>query len=764
MGWLLELLFGAIREMCSQFIIDMMDVASSMFTEILSCDLNLFEDLFGVVGDLYKNAVMPIGIMLLLMILVWQLFKSMFGKTGIASEDPLELIFRSAVCLILIAYAKQVVNYILDLAGTPYQWVVGTAITVDSFSAYVSASEAVVSALGIDSLSISMLLLIMQFVVAWNYFKMLFILAERYVLLGVFSYTAPLAFATGGSKSTNGILASWVKMFGGQVLIVILDAWCVKMFLSAYGNLMASSYGFTKFFAATMCLIGFCKITAKLDSYMGSLGVNLGRTGGGLGGLGALMMVGRLLRAGTGLGSPSAAKTGTGDGAMNFGTGKGIPLGTPGSGKGAAAAASGMTVPQGTGIGGLNPEGAADANSKPLGQPGMEDMPFVDDSSFGADSNETMYPFGNPDDMEAFGPDGMMPADGMNEEAMTDTGRLTAGQGQDFGEMESGMLPSMDMEGGEEILPFGNPDQMALDGTGEVPGMEDALNPVSGWQEDGASENLPEMGTEFAGMEEISAPGGTMDTLHGASVTEDATGAGIGSTSTEAIGGYPSMEEGGTVPPEGEGADSVAYSQHSGAVSEQIGSIPGAGGQLEHPTAGTINQESLAGERAAGMAGNYGSNAAMGTNAHGEGSAYGAEGSAGKYGRAAADSTVMDAGMYPVNRDGEQYIRYDAAQYEKPKTGEYQTIHENGKTFYELPEKALAPAMLPEVKATLEKDGTLHLEKTYQKSRLSQKEIRTVPEYHAGKKKGQSGNQKQGQPQRRERKKTARRRKNQDTG
>lgn len=361
MGWLLELLFGAIREMCSQFIIDMMDVASNMFTEILSCDLNLFEDLFGVVGDLYKNAVMPIGIMLLLMILVWQLFKSMFGKTGIASEDPLELIFRSAVCLILIAYAKQVVNYILDLAGTPYQWVVGTAITVDSFSAYVSASEAVVSALGIDSLSISMLLLIMQFVVAWNYFKMLFILAERYVLLGVFSYTAPLAFATGGSKSTNGILASWIKMFGGQVLIVILDAWCVKMFLSAYGNLMASSYGFTKFFAATMCLIGFCKITAKLDSYMGSLGVNLGRTGGGLGGLGALMMAGRLLRAGTGLGSPSAAKPGTGDGAMNFGTGKGIPLGTPGSGKGAAAAASGMTAPQGTGIGGLNPEGAAEA-------------------------------------------------------------------------------------------------------------------------------------------------------------------------------------------------------------------------------------------------------------------------------------------------------------------------------------------------------------------------------------------------------------------
>ena len=50
------------------------------------------------------------------------------------------------------------------------------------------------ASLGIDGLSISILLLIMQFVVAWNYFKMLFIIAERYVLLGVFSYTAPLAF------------------------------------------------------------------------------------------------------------------------------------------------------------------------------------------------------------------------------------------------------------------------------------------------------------------------------------------------------------------------------------------------------------------------------------------------------------------------------------------------------------------------------------------------------------------------------------------
>ena len=294
MGWLLELLFESVSEMCSKFIVDMMDVASGMFTEILSCDLDLFEELFGVAGDLYRNAIVPMGVALLLMILVWQLFKSMFGKLGTASEDPVELVFRSCFCLFMILFAKDIVNYILEIAGTPYDWVVGAVITVDSFSEYVTAAEGVMSVLGIDVMTISILKLLLQLVVAWNYFKMLFILAERYVLLGIFSYTSPLAFAAGGAKATNNVLCSWTKMFGGQVLVVILDAWCVKMFLSAYGNMMASSYGFTKFFAANMCLIGFCKITAKLDSYMGSLGVNLGRIGGGMSGLGALLMAGGL--------------------------------------------------------------------------------------------------------------------------------------------------------------------------------------------------------------------------------------------------------------------------------------------------------------------------------------------------------------------------------------------------------------------------------------------------------------------------------------
>ena len=77
-------------------------------------------------------------------------------------------------------------------------------------------------------------------------------------------------------------------------------------------------------------------------------------------------------------------------------------------------------------------------------------------------------------------------------------------------------------------------------------------------------------------------------------------------------------------------------------------------------------------------------------------------------------------GCYQAERDGKQYMRYDAGLYEKPK-GPYQTIHENGRNYYELPKQEKAPAMLPETKAVLEKDGTLRLEKVYQQKELMEK-------------------------------------------
>lgn len=733
MGWLLELLFGAVREMCSQFIVDMMDIASSMFTEILSCNLDLFEDLFGVAGDLYKNAVLPVAIALLLMILVWQLFKSMFGKLGAASEDPMELVLRSCFCLFMIAFAKNIVNYILDIVGTPYQWVVGTSITVDSFSQYVSAAEAVVSVLGIDAISIQMLMLVMQFVVAWNYFKMLFILAERYVLLGIFSYTSPLAFATGGSKATNNILASWSRMFGGQVLIVILDAWCVKMFLSGYGNLMASSYGFTKFFAATMCLIGFCKITAKLDSYMASLGVNLGRIGGGLSGLGALMMAGRLLHTGGWSGGKGGSDRGTA-GHMSFGAGKPIPM----SGKSpdfGGAGMDGMRAAGNFGIGGLEPEpfgGTESGMERENQQPGMEEN-FDAFAPEHQGIEDQSLPFGMPEESEGdiggweSAEDLENAAKDWNQDGFTPFQEVGAPDMGEVAEMppEAGEIPFMDgMEGSPSGLPFGE----AEDIPGDMGPAEGADETVPGFSELG-QENAMDMPGESGGIGGMQTEAGTWESQ------ESGAGGEIG----QAVGSLEDVPTSGFYPAASAGEDGVADSGLNGAGSAPGESVPAF-------SSGGYSQEGAESVGTAQTSLTDGRTEDSESSVYGQGSHYGQDNrnqggiAAGAYGQAEAGSSIGKAdtsaavsggvtqsseyqghenagqgqgslsGAYQVQRDGEPYMRYDAGLYEKPQ-GPYQTIHENGKTFYELPGQEKAPSILSQTRATLEKDGSLRLEK-----------------------------------------------------
>lgn len=104
------------------------------------------------------------------------------------------------------------------------------------------------------------------------------------------------------------------------------------MFLSGYGNLTASHYGFTKFFIATLCLIGFTKVCFKMDSYMASLGVNLGRMSNGMGALGLMMAASRLFS----FGHSSHSSSERMDGTEHTGTGSGETMGTA-SGMGDAA-------------------------------------------------------------------------------------------------------------------------------------------------------------------------------------------------------------------------------------------------------------------------------------------------------------------------------------------------------------------------------------------------------------------------------------------
>ena len=142
-----------------------------------------------------------------------------------------------------------------------------------------------------------LLLLILLISVGWNYFKLLLETVERYIVVGVLCYTSQLAFAMGGSKATSQIFASWCRMVGSQLLLLVLNVWFLRAFNSSVGQYIANGGALTSgqgsIFLCFFCALAFLKTAQRFDSYLASLGLNVAQTGSSMGMGGSVGFVGR---------------------------------------------------------------------------------------------------------------------------------------------------------------------------------------------------------------------------------------------------------------------------------------------------------------------------------------------------------------------------------------------------------------------------------------------------------------------------------------
>lgn len=159
-------------------------------------------------------------------------------SAGIEAEDPVKLSIRSILFILLAYFADEIVNIILKIGGTPYQWILNSELPPLDFASF---NSVFLTILGVcASGTVALIALILILILAWNYIKLLFEAAERYVLLGVLVFTAPVAFAMGASQTTSNIFKSWCRMFGGQVFLLLMNAWCLRLFTSMVGQFLSN--------------------------------------------------------------------------------------------------------------------------------------------------------------------------------------------------------------------------------------------------------------------------------------------------------------------------------------------------------------------------------------------------------------------------------------------------------------------------------------------------------------------------------------------
>lgn len=214
-----------------------LDLVTTSVLGALGCNMDTFIRYFPAAETMYQIFT-AIAIGLILLNWVWQLFRNFGLGIGLEAEDPVKLSLRSVLFIFLTFFARDITNIILDIGGTPYHWILTSDLPPISFANFSSSMMVILGVCA--SGAVALISLVLVIMLAWNYIKLLFEAAERYLLLGVLVFTAPIAFATGASKTTGNIFSAWCRMLGGQIFLLLMNAWCLRLFTSMVGEFLAN--------------------------------------------------------------------------------------------------------------------------------------------------------------------------------------------------------------------------------------------------------------------------------------------------------------------------------------------------------------------------------------------------------------------------------------------------------------------------------------------------------------------------------------------
>ena len=224
---ILEKLIKALFEWLASLWYEMVEYLLEHLMDLFHTDLTYFADRVPVVEDI-GTIFFAVGWALLIGNLVFQAMRSMASGVGIEAEEPGRLFLRTAMFSFLLMVSRQICEIGLGLSSTIMDMLqIPNAITFDPF--------------GEDTFDMLpnagwIVVILVNVIIQWQTIKLFFEVAERYVILCVLTYCAPLAFAMGGSKSTGEIFRGWLRMFASMCALMVFNLMFVKLLISAMSN------------------------------------------------------------------------------------------------------------------------------------------------------------------------------------------------------------------------------------------------------------------------------------------------------------------------------------------------------------------------------------------------------------------------------------------------------------------------------------------------------------------------------------------------
>lgn len=161
-------ILDGIVEWIAEQVMNGLDIINTSVLGALGCNMDTFKRYFPAAETMYKIFV-ALAIGLILLNWVWQLFKNYGLSAGIEAEDPVKLSIRSILFILLAYFADEIVNIILKIGGTPYQWILNSELPPLDFASF---NSVFLTILGVcASGTVALIALILILILAWNYIK-----------------------------------------------------------------------------------------------------------------------------------------------------------------------------------------------------------------------------------------------------------------------------------------------------------------------------------------------------------------------------------------------------------------------------------------------------------------------------------------------------------------------------------------------------------------------------------------------------------------
>ena len=158
-----------------------LDLINTSVLGALGCDMSTFLRYFPAAETMYHIFV-ALAIGMILLNLIWQLFKNYGLVAGVEAEDPVKLTIRSVLFILLAYFADEIVELILKIGGTPYAWIMSSELPALNFADF---NSVILTIIGVCANgAVALIALILVLILAWNYIKLLFEAAERYCAAG----------------------------------------------------------------------------------------------------------------------------------------------------------------------------------------------------------------------------------------------------------------------------------------------------------------------------------------------------------------------------------------------------------------------------------------------------------------------------------------------------------------------------------------------------------------------------------------------------